>query len=143
MGKQVLLTGATGMVGGEALKARSPQAVFCLFSAAGAVTSEKSRMQFARDKGAAENRVFALGFPRAHAFRPGYIYPVEKRREPSLAYRITRRLYPVLKAIWANGVVTSRHLAGAMLSVGLKGSDQRIYENPEIRKIHIHEPTEG
>jgi len=117
------------------LKAQSPDAVFCLFSAAGAVSSEKSRMQFARDKGAAENCVFTAGFTRAHAFRPGYIYPVEKRKEPSFMYRLTRRLYPVLKTIYANGVVTSRHLAEAMLTIGLKGGEQSIYENPEIRKI--------
>ena len=127
----------------KTLKTHSPEAVFCLFSAAGAVSSEKSRMQFARDKGAAENRVFASGFPRAHAFRPAYIYPVEKRKEPSLIYGLTRRLYPVLKAIYANGVVTSRHLAEAMLTIGLKGGDQRIYENPEIRKIKTHEPKSG
>jgi len=125
------------------LKTQSPEAVFCLFSAAGAVSSEKSRMQFARDKGAAENQVFTAGFPRSHAFRPAYIYPVEKRKEPNFTYRITRGLYPVLKAIYANGVVTSRHLAKAMLTIGLKGGDQRIYENPEIRKIKTHEPKSG
>jgi uncharacterized protein YbjT (DUF2867 family) len=117
------------------LKKESPEAVFCLFSASGADSTEKSRMQFARDKGAAENRVFAAGFPRAHAFRPGYIYPVVKRREPNFAYRITRRLYPLMKAIFPGSVVTSEHLAKAMLSIGLKGGDHRIYENPAIRKI--------
>jgi nucleoside-diphosphate-sugar epimerase len=117
------------------LKKESPEAVFCLFSGAGAVSSEKSRMQFARDKGAAENRVFAAGFHRAHAFRPGYIYPLVKRKEPNFTYRITRRLYPLLKAVYPKGVITSEKLAKSMLTVGLKGGDQRIYENPEIKKI--------
>ena len=117
------------------LKKESPEAVFCLFSASGAASSEKSRMQFARDKGAAENLVFTAGFPRAHAFRPGYIYPVVKRREPSFAYRITRRLYPLLRVLFPGSVITSEHLGKAMLTIGLNGGDQRIYENPAIRKI--------
>ena len=82
-----------------------------------------------------QNAVFNAGFPRAHAFRPGYIYPVVKRKEPSFMYRVTRRLYPLLKAIYPNGVITSEHLAKAMLSIGLHGGEQKIYENKEIRDL--------
>jgi hypothetical protein len=36
--------------------------------------------------------VLALGFPRTHLFRPGYIYPVTPRTEPNLSYRAFRAL---------------------------------------------------
>ena len=121
----------------RALMQRSPDAAFCLFSAAGADSKEKSKMQFARDKGAAENAVLAAGFPRAHAFRPGYIYPVVKRKEPSRMYAVVRSLYPLLRLIYPGGVITSRHLAQAMLEIGLHGGEQDIYENRDIRKIKI------
>ena len=50
---------------------------------------------------------------------------------------ITRRLYPLLKAIYPKGVVTSEQLAKVMLTIGLHGGKQKIYENPEIRKVSI------
>ena len=121
----------------ETLKEQSPESIFCLFSAAGADSKEKSRMQFARDKGASENVVFNAGFPRVHAFRPGYIYPVVKREEPSFTYRVVRRLYPLLKVIYPDGVVTSEQLAKAMVTIGLEGGRQAVYENREIRKIEV------
>jgi len=117
------------------LKRQSPDATFCLFSAAGADSKEESKMMFARDKGAAENTVLRLQFPQTYIFRPGYIYPVVKRKEPSVTYRIVRRLYPLLKAIYPDGVVTSVHLGKAIFTIGLQGGDQTIFENKEIRKI--------
>lgn len=119
----------------KTLKENSPEATFCLFSAAGALSSEKSRMQFARDKGAAENRVFAQGFDRAYAFRPGYIYPVQKRKEPSNMYRLFRRIYPLLKAIGPGSVIPSEQLGRAMLTIGLKGGKKSIYENKDIQGV--------
>ena len=121
----------------KALMQRSPDAIFCLFSASGADSKEKSRMQFARDKGAAENKVFKVGFPRAHAFRPGYIYPVVKREEPNSTYRVVRRLYPMLRTLYPKGVVTSAYLAKAMLEIGIHGGEKKIYENKDIRRIQI------
>ena len=61
----------------------SPNARFCLLSGQGADRTEKSNIMFARDKGAAENQLSAIGFKSFHSFRPGYIYPVTKRREPN------------------------------------------------------------
>jgi uncharacterized protein YbjT (DUF2867 family) len=121
----------------EMLKNQSPDATFCLFSAAGADRSEKSRMMWARVKGEAENVVLDAGFPQTYAFRPGYIYPIVKRKEPNIALKITRGLYPVLKAIYPNGVITSEYLGRAMLSIGLNGGDQAVFENKDIRKIEL------
>jgi uncharacterized protein YbjT (DUF2867 family) len=57
----------------EMLKKRSPESTFCLFSAAGADSAEKSRIMFARVKGKAENVVMAQDFPQTYIFRPDYL----------------------------------------------------------------------
>jgi uncharacterized protein YbjT (DUF2867 family) len=79
------------------LKKKSPHAVVCFLSGAGADTKEKSRMMFARDKGMAENYLIAKQFTGLYIFRPGYIYPVTPRVEPNFSYRLSRKLYPFFK----------------------------------------------
>lgn len=118
----------------ENLRQNSPGAAFCLFSAAGADSSEKSKTTFSRLKGRAENSVFNQGFKRAHAFRPGYIYPVRKRKEPNFTYRVIRFLYPVLgKLLGRSASIKSTELAKAMLEVGLSnGVHKRIFENRDM-----------
>jgi uncharacterized protein YbjT (DUF2867 family) len=119
------------------LRAQSPQAAVCFLSGDGADRTEKSRMQFARDKGAAENALFAAGFPRVHSFRPGYIYPVTPRPEPNAMYRIMRALYkPVLSWAMANNSIPSTDLARAMVDVGFNGHALPILENRDIRSMN-------
>lgn len=116
----------------------SPDAAFCLLSGQGADRSETSRISFARYKGMAENSLVRMGFPRVHLLRPGYIYPVEPRREPNLSYRIFRALYPLVRRIYPNIGVSSVDLARAMVAVGLDGSlagEDAVIENREIRDI--------
>lgn len=119
----------------DALKAASPQAVVCLLSGEGADRSEKSRIQFARDKGAAENHLFAAGFPHAYSFRPSYIYPVTPRREPNTMYRLLRALYPVLKPLMRGSSVPSTALAHAMVRTAFEGGPRPILENGDIRAV--------
>lgn len=115
----------------QALHRYSPQANLCLLSGAGADRTEKSRTAFARFKGMAENRISALGV-RLFSFRPAYIYPVEKRVEPNLMYRISRRLYPVIRMLGKSASITSFELASAMFQVGLHGADREVLENKDI-----------
>lgn len=122
----------------ETLHGASPGAAVCFLSGQGADRTEKSRISFARYKGRAENALLGLGFPRVHVFRPGYIYPVEPRREPNLAYRGFRLLWPVVGKIAPGLGVASDDLAGAMLHAGLHGTpghDGPILENPDIRRL--------
>lgn len=113
------------------LQKYSPNANLCLLSGAGADRTEKSSTTFARFKGIAENRISALGI-RLYAFRPAYIYPVKKRKEPNLMYRVSRRLYPIIKLFGKNASITSIQLAQAMFHVGLHGADKEVLENEEI-----------
>ncbi|MBK9001326.1 MAG: hypothetical protein IPM35_36870 [Myxococcales bacterium] len=119
----------------RALFARSPGATFCFLSGQGADQTGKSRMAFARYKGAAEAALLGVGFPRAFIFRPGYIYPVTPRVEPNFSYRLMRGLYPALRFVYPNVGVTSEVLASAMLKAGLEGTgahDAPVLENRDI-----------
>jgi len=114
---------------------KNPGMTFVLLSGAGADRTEKSRMMFAQDKGAIENRLSHMGFQAFHAFRPGYIYPVTPREEPNFTYTLSRILYPVLKLLGPGFSITSTDLSSAMFTVGMEGCDMEILENRDIRKI--------
>ena len=79
------------------LRGSSPDAAFSFLSGSGADPTGRSRIAFARYKGAAEKGLLAAGFPRVYIFRPAYIYPVEPRKEPNCSYRLLRAIYPVFR----------------------------------------------
>lgn len=119
-----------------ALKQASPNATFCLLSGDGADRTEKSRFMFARDRGAAERMISALGFARFHAFRPGYIFPVKKRPEPNRAYALMRILWKPLLSWMAPGMGLSSHqLAHAMVKVGAGAAAPEVIDNNGIKRI--------
>ena len=119
----------------QTLKQNSPHATFCFLSGQGADQSGKSRMIFARDKGVAERNLISTAFDQLYIFRPAYIYPVFHRAEPNFSYRVMRFLYPVMKRIYADGVIPSTDLAAAMFVTGLKGAGKLVLENKDIREI--------
>ena len=106
-----------------------------MLSGAGADPTEKSLMMFAKDKGVVENRLRAENLASFHSFRPAYIYPVKKRKEPQFSYQIARWLYPFLKYLGKKYSIPSTILAQAMLKVSLEGSDDEIFENKQIWKL--------
>ncbi len=122
----------------QTLKSCSKKLSFCFLSGQGADSTEKSRMMFARDKGAAENLLLNLEFDQTHIFRPGYIFPIYPRKEPNLSYRIMRMLYkPLLSKVYPNIGVKSKDLARAMVDIGICGGDKVIYENKDIRHYNF------
>jgi uncharacterized protein YbjT (DUF2867 family) len=121
-----------------ALHAASPGAAFCLLSGQGADPSGRSRIAFARYKGAAERAILDLGFPRAHLFRPGYIYPIEPRREPTALYRVMRALWPVARRLYPDLGIASDDLARAMVHAAIHGTGghaNRVLENRDVREL--------
>ena len=116
----------------KALINKSPQARFCLLSGAGADRSEKSRLSFARYKGMAENKLAEVGLGSFHTFRPSYIYPSTRRKEPNLMYTVSRVLYPIIKLLGKNMSISSSDLALAIVHVGLEGSAMEVLENADI-----------
>ena len=110
----------------------NPSGLFTLLSGAGADRSEKSRMMFAEDKGAAENKLSSLYPDRFYTLRPGYIYPVEKRSEPNFSYRLSRKIYPLLKLLGPKYSITSHQLAVGIFNSVQNNPEQETLENNEI-----------
>jgi uncharacterized protein YbjT (DUF2867 family) len=120
------------------LRASSPKAAFSFLSGNGADPTGRSRMAFARYKGAAEKALLESGFPRVYLFRPAYIYPVKPRKEPNLSYRLLRSVYPVFRALFPNLVIRSDDLAQAMVDAVLDGTSAGVgpvLENRDIRAM--------
>ena len=119
----------------DALHAKSPDAAFCFLSGEGADPTGKSRMSFARYKGEAENHLSGLGFGRLHIFRPGYIYPVTPRKEPSFTYAAFRAIWPALRLVAPGLGIASDELAAAMVKAGVEGTDAAVstLQNRDIR----------
>jgi nucleoside-diphosphate-sugar epimerase len=119
----------------DILRKNSKNTTFCFLSGAGADSSEKSRVIFAREKGIAENYLLKLQFNKTYIFRPGYIYPVIPRKEPNWIYKLMRILYKPVSKIYPDFGVTSKKLADKIVDVGLNGGDRTIYDNEHIRKL--------
>ncbi len=126
------------------LRASSPNAAFSFLSGSGADPTGRSRLAFARYKGEAEKALLAAGFPGVYLFRPGYIYPVEPRREPNLGYRLLRAIYPVFRALFPNQVIRADDLARAMVDVVARPAQERggaIFENRDILAMVRSRPS--
>jgi uncharacterized protein YbjT (DUF2867 family) len=120
----------------SALRNANEKTTFCFLSGDGADMSEKSRIMFARDKGAAESILFNLQFDKTYTFRPGYIYPSVPRKEPNRAYVFFRYAYKyVLRHVYPDIGLTSGQLARVMFQVGLNGTERQVLGNREIRKL--------
>ena len=118
----------------DMLKKHSPNAQFCFLSGAGADQTEKNKMSFAKYKGMAENYIIKT-LKNVNIFRPSYIYPVEKRNEPNLTYKISRFLYPLIKSFGNKYSIKSTELGEAIYKTGVSGNEQTILENNQILKI--------
>ncbi len=120
------------------LRESSPDAAFSFLSGSGADQTERSTMAFARYKGVAEKALLAAGFPRLYIFRPAYIYPVERRKEPNFSYRLLRAIYPVFRRLLPNQVIPADVLARAMVDAAVRGERKResmVFENRDIRAM--------
>ena len=115
---------------------KNPDLSFCLLSGSGADRTEQSWISFNKYKGLIENRLSSMGFRSFYTFRPGYIYPVIKRKEPNLAYIIMRYLYMITKPFCSRIAIKSTDLAQVMFQVGLNGCNAEILEHKDIVKLY-------
>ena len=120
------------------LHASSPHAEFSFLSGKGADPTGRSRIPFARYKGAAEKALTESGFSHVYLFRPSYIYPVEPRKEPNLGYRLLRAVYPVFQLLFPNEAIRADDLGRAMVDVVAGGTEERgnyVFENRDIKAM--------
>lgn len=119
----------------KAVIANWPSSKFILLSGAGADRLEKSSVLFAKYKGMAENQLYDIFKSNFHSARPGYIYPVTKRKEPNFMYRLFRLVYPIIKCLGKKLSITSVQLAKAMFVMGVRDQHQTAFENDEMIKL--------
>jgi len=110
--------------------------VFCYISGAGTDSSEKGRIMWARVKGETENALMRLSFRHVYNFRPGAIEPFLPLKPNQTYYRTLKYiswLFPILKLIAPNALVSLKDLAKAMITASLKGYTKNVIENRDIK----------
>ena len=116
----------------------NPGMTFIFVSGAGADSSAKGRVRWARVKGETENALLALPFKGVYVFRPAAIQPLHgirsKTRWINAAYAVLGPLYPVWKALFPKYVTTTEQVGRAMINVARRGAPQRVLENQDINR---------
>jgi len=123
----------------EMLCRLNPDMTFVFVSGAGADSTERGRIMWARVKGKTENAIFHLAFKASFAFRPGAVQPMHGERSRTAAYRVlyslTKPLLPLLKRMWPNQILTTEQFGRAMLIVVRQGAPKRVLESADINAL--------
>jgi uncharacterized protein YbjT (DUF2867 family) len=117
----------------------SPRMTFVFTSGAGADSSQKGTLMWARVKGKAENGVLGLPFRASYVFRPGVIQPMHGITSRTGWYRalyvalgpamsLARRLAP-------RHILTTEQIGRAMIRVAQRGAPKRVLEAPDIYAV--------
>jgi uncharacterized protein YbjT (DUF2867 family) len=117
----------------------NPAMTFCYISGAGADSTEKGRIMWARVKGQIENALLRLPFKAVYLLRPGLIQPLHGIRSRTAAYRFAYAalwpFLPLVKALWPDALTTTEQLGRAMLRAGLEGAPKPVLEMPDINRL--------
>src|SRR4051794_14358159 len=109
----------------ETLARLNPGMTFVYVSGMGTDSSERGRTMWTRVKGRTENALLRLPFKAAYMFRPAGIVPLHgiqsSTRWTRILYRVTKPLFPVLRALFPNYITTTEQLGRAMIEVARKG----------------------
>jgi uncharacterized protein YbjT (DUF2867 family) len=123
----------------QVLAARNPGMTFILLSGAGADSTGRSRVMWARVKGRAENELLALPFRAAYVFRPAFVQPMHGIRSKTPLYRalyaVGAPLYPLWKRFLPKYVTTTEQMGRAMIAVARRGAPKRVLENADINAV--------
>lgn len=114
----------------------NPDMTFCYISGAGTDSSEKGRTMWARVKGKTENDLMKLPFKQVYNFRPAGIIPFLPLKPSQTFYKSFKYLgwlFPIMKVITPNYIVTLKHLAIAMINSSLTGYSKNILEVKDIK----------
>jgi len=118
------------------LASLNPEMTFCYISGAGTDSSGKGRTMWARIKGKTENDLMKLPFKQVYNFRPAGIIPFLPLKPSQTFYKSFKYLgwlFPVMKVITPNYIVTLKDLAAAMINSSLTGYSKNILEVKDIK----------
>ncbi|MBK9797873.1 MAG: epimerase [Holophagaceae bacterium] len=117
----------------------NPQMAFCYISGAGADSTERGRVMWARVKGRTENALLRLPFKAVYLFRPGAIRPLHGITSRTKLYRILyallNPLFPLLKRIAPDSFTTTEQLGRAMLHAARDGAPKTVLETADINRL--------
>jgi uncharacterized protein YbjT (DUF2867 family) len=121
---------------GRILARLNPQMTFVFVSGAGADSTGRGRVMWARVKGETENAILAMPFKASYVVRPAFILPRHGIRSRTAAYRLFYAalgpLYPVWKALFPRYVTTTEQIGRAMLALARHGAPKRVLETPDL-----------
>jgi len=99
-------------------------------------TNANGRQNWARVKGATENKLLGMPFAQVFCFRPGYIQPMHGVRSKvgwyNGIYDVLSWTYPLLRRVAASFVTSTEEVGRAMIVVARFGYPKRILENADI-----------
>ena len=122
----------------------NPAMTFVYVSGAGADSTERGRVMWARVRGETENAILRLPFKTIAVIRPAGIIPLHgiTSRTPlyRAAYALTRPLWPVLYKAFPQFVTTTERLGRGMLRIARRGTPKPILEPRDIDALSEDEP---
>jgi len=117
----------------------NPGMTFVYVSGAGADSSGRGRVMWARVRGETENAVLKLPFKTAAVIRPAGIIPLHgiTSRTPlyRAAYTLTRPMWPVLYKAFPQFVTTTERLGRGLLQIARHGAPKPILEARDINAL--------
>jgi uncharacterized protein YbjT (DUF2867 family) len=133
------VTYAIPLAAAQTLSRLNPQMTFIYVSGAGADSSEKARIMWARIKGKAENALRRLPFKAVYSFRPAFIQPLHGIQSRTAAYRVfyslTGSLLPLLRRAFPRYVLTTETIGRAMLQAVRTGAPKPVLESKDINAL--------
>jgi uncharacterized protein YbjT (DUF2867 family) len=127
------------MAAASTLARLDPGMAFVYISGAGADSSERGRIMWARIRGQTENALLRLPFKTAAVVRPAGIIPLHgiTSRTPlyRVAYALTRPFWPLLYKIFPQYVTTTERLGRGLLAIAKHGTSKPILEARDINAL--------
>ncbi|WP_118181800.1 NAD-dependent epimerase/dehydratase family protein [Paraburkholderia phosphatilytica] len=120
----------------EPLARLNPQMTFVYVSGASTDSTERGRSMWARVKGRTENTLRTMPFRAVYLFRPGPIQPLGGIRSKTALYQLfivlARPLWPLMRLVAPDRIVTTAEVGQAMLAVARHGAPVAFVEAPDI-----------
>jgi uncharacterized protein YbjT (DUF2867 family) len=133
------ITHDMALAAAAALLRLNPEMTFIFVSGAGADSTERGRVMWARVKGKTENALLRLPFKAVYVFRPGIIQPLHgiQSKTPGyrLVYAVAKPLLPIARRLFPNYVLTTEQIGRAMLAAAKRGAAKPILDAPDIRAL--------
>lgn len=114
----------------ETLAKLNKEMTFCYVSGSG--TNAEGRLKWQKVKGKTENDLTKLSFQQVFNFRPGFIKPIKAQKYAHKFYKYINWLFPIGRAISANGFCTMAELGDAMINTLSHNNERRIFEGKDI-----------